>query len=152
MTKTKFLTISVFVLLILNLGTITFLLTRRPPRPFNNEHEGPKRIIIERLGLDKNQIARYEVLIKNHQEVIGELQNEIKEKKNELYDTLINSDTSKVPVLEKEISYLQLEIEKTHYHHFQDIKTLCYPNQIKKFNDLAVDLAKLFKPNQQQHP
>ncbi|MBU0696885.1 MAG: hypothetical protein KKE39_10245 [Bacteroidetes bacterium] len=149
MTKTKFLTIGVVILLILNFGTLTFLFTKKPPHPLKFEQEGPKKIIIERLGFDKQQIEKYELLIKNHQQAIEKLQKEIKESKNELYATLVTSDTSNVELLEKEISYLQLEIEKTHYQHFQDIKILCKPNQLIKFNDLALDLAKLFKPRKE---
>jgi protein CpxP len=151
MTKTKFLTISVIVLLVLNLGTITFLFTRRPPPPFKIEQEGPRKIIIERLGFDKNQIDQYEMLIQKHHEVIKELQDDIKRKKNELYETLTSSDTSKVTIIEQKISYLQLEIEKTYYQHFQAIKALCKPNQLIKFNDLVKDLAKMFKPQQEPH-
>ncbi|MBU2045217.1 MAG: hypothetical protein KJ712_00640, partial [Bacteroidetes bacterium] len=49
MTKTKFLTIGVVILLILNFGTLTFLFTKKPPHPLKFEQEGPKKIIIERL-------------------------------------------------------------------------------------------------------
>nr|MBC7614227.1 hypothetical protein [Pseudopedobacter sp.] len=152
MTKIKFLTICVIVLLILNLGTITFLFTGRPSRPFKIEQEGPKKIIIEKLGFNKNQIAQYQILIQKHQELIKEIQKNIKERKNELYETLSNSDTSKVAILVLKISDLQLEIEKTHYHHFQDIKALCKPSQLPKFKNLTNDLAKLFRPKQEVHP
>ena len=86
MSKSKLLSIAVIGLLVINLGILAFLFTRKPPNPPKDgpgrSQEGPKKIIIERLHFDKDQAAQYEQIIKEHQEAIKSLDQQIRLTKN----------------------------------------------------------------------
>jgi hypothetical protein len=38
----------------------------------------------------------------------------------------------------------QKKIEETHFKHFQDIKKLCTPEQMNRFDDLTEELSRIF--------
>lgn len=148
MNKTKLLTAAVAGLLIINLVTLTFLFFSKPGNPIRLKPggfpEGPKRIIIDKLRFDEQQVMKYEMLIRGHRKQVVMLEKEVYKTKNELYLTLSSSNDSQKDSLEKRLGAIQTEIETVHYNHFVAIKKLCYKNQLKDFDDLTHDLANLF--------
>lgn len=149
MEKTKLLTISVIGLLLLNFGTLGFLIIggkgHRPP------HEGrpePKTIIIDKLHFDANQQKQYAELIKWHRGEITKLDSNIREAKNELYSQLSKPETN-VKTKDSLIAVInsnQKQIEETHFKHFEDIKKLCHKDQMDDFNELSEELGRIFVP------
>jgi protein CpxP len=152
MDKIKLLTIAVITLLVLNLGTLGFLLFSAP----NKQHplhaggfEGrpkPREIIIKKLDFDTNQIKQYDERIAWHRQNIRAVEDDIRNSKNELY-LLLNSS----PVNEKAkdslilaLSNDQKRIESIHFQHFQDIKKICTPKQLDLYKELSEELSKLF--------
>ena len=155
MSKMKLLSIAVIGLLLLNFGTLAFLFLNKPPHPPMGPGpggEGPKRIIIERLGFDKEQIAQYEKLIDGHRRTIRELDGEIRETKNNLYSTLSSGSQLNKDSLQTRLGEIQKQIETTHYNHFADIKKLCRPEQLKAFDELTKELARFFAPGRHPFP
>ncbi len=158
MSKIKLLSLAVFGLLLINIGILMFLFLRKPihpagDRPMKGE-EGPKNIIIERLNFDKEQVAQYEKLIHLHQQSVKELNGQIRDTKNQLYSTLASNAVINKDSLENKLGDLQKQIEAVHYNHFEEIKKLCKPRQLEKYNSLTLELAKFFAPgrNSQQPP
>ena len=153
MEKTKLLTISVIGLLLLNLGTLGFLLLsspkghRQPPREGRPE---PKGIIIEKLHFDAAQQKEYAKLIEWHKGEIRKLDGTIRETKNELYSKLLNANVAEKTKdsLIMVISFNQKQIEETHFKHFEDIKKLCHKEQLEDFNALTEELSRLFSRGQ----
>ena len=152
MDKIKLLTFSVIALLLLNLGTLGFLLLsggkgHHPPK--NHGPEGrpkPKEIIIEKLHFDVQQIVEYDKIIKVHQVKIRSLDDSIRSTKEELYDLLtkdIIDEKAKTSLFDNLSSY-QKQIESAHFNHFQDIKKLCKEDQLDDYNDLTEELGRLF--------
>ena len=156
MSKSKLLSIAVIGLLVINLGILAFLFTRKPPNPPKDgpgmSQEGPKKIIIERLHFDKDQAAQYEQLIKGHQEAIKSLGQQIRLTKNNLYATLADGSAMNKDSLQSHLGELQKQIESVHYNHFAGIKKLCKPDQMEYFNDLTKELAKFFAPGKNPRP
>ena len=149
MEKTKLLTIAVIGLLVINLGTLGFLLLsekgHRPPKEGRPE---PKEIIIEKLHFDEAQQKDYAKLIKWHRGEITKLDGNIREAKNELYSQLLQPETN-LKAKDSLISVINLnqkQIEQTHFKHFEDIKKLCHKNQMDDFNDLTEELGRIFAP------
>ena len=155
MEKTKLLTIAVFVLLLLNLGTLGFLiLAPKPGMGMHGPHQEPKLVIIERLHFDKAQQKRYENLIVWHQCEIRGIENKIRDTKNTLYLQLLktNVGTKYKDSLIEVLANYQKQIEETHFVHFQDIKKICRPDQLDKYYDLTQDLSRIFsKPPNPGH-
>ena len=142
MSKNKFYAIVIVGLLISN-GILVFFMSqkdhrRKPPR-------SPKEIVIKRLNFDESQIALYNVLIEGHGEKMHELMKSIRESRNDLYSKILDDDKSNVQAsLIESIARNQGQLEQLNYSHFQDIKSLCMPNQLDDFEELSKDLAKIF--------
>ncbi|HRO43883.1 MAG TPA: hypothetical protein PL009_13685 [Flavipsychrobacter sp.] len=141
MNKIKLLTIISIGLLASNIMLIGFILFK----PHKPPHEGPKKKIIEKLQLSEMQTVSYEEMIKWHRQNISAKETEIMFLKNQLYSTL--NRTTEDTAVEKIIAQIggkQIEIEKIHYRHFQDIKSLCRPDQLKYYETLTREIAGLF--------
>ena len=156
MEKTKLLTIAVIGLLIINFGTLGFLLLNgKGHRPPQEGRQKPKEIIIEKLHFDEAQQKDYAKLIKWHHGEITRLDDQIRQTKNELYSQLNQGETN-VKTKDSLVSLLagyQKQIEETHFKHFEDIKKLCRQNQMENFNALTEELSKIFapKPHRPKH-
>jgi Spy/CpxP family protein refolding chaperone len=146
MDKIKLLTIAVIALLLLNFGTLGFLLISAPKHGGRPPHRMPKEIIIERLQFDSKQQKEYQTLIDWHRRIIDSLDQQIRETKNELYTQLIkpDADTKTKDSLITLLANHQKQIEQTHFKHFEDIKNLCTPEQRENFYDLTRDLSRIF--------
>ena len=148
MDKIKLLTVTVIALLLLNLGTLGFLLLQRQDRPMGRPgmHREPKEIIIERLHFDASQQRQYEELIHAHRKAITEIEDQARETKNRLYLYLLKSqpDTAAEDSLIGVLANYQKQIETTHFKHFQDIKKICHPDQLEAYNDLTTELSRIF--------
>ena len=149
MEKTKLLTIAVIGLLVINFGTLGFLLLNgKGHRLPQAGRQKPKEIIIEKLHFDEAQQKDYAKLIKWHRGEITKLDGNIREAKNELYSQLLQPETN-LKAKDSLISVINLnqkQIEQTHFKHFEDIKKLCHKNQMDDFNDLTEELGRIFAP------
>nr|WP_294776725.1 hypothetical protein [uncultured Flavobacterium sp.] len=150
MERTKLLTITVIGLLLLNLVTLGFLFLNSP-KPGRMPHEGrpqPKEIIIEKLHFDAAQQEAYEKLIHWHRGEINQLDDSIRQTKNELY-AVLSEETINVKTKDSLLLLLnsyQKQIEATHFKHFEDIKKLCKPEQQEDFKALTEELSRIFAP------
>lgn len=135
------------VLLLGNIALICYLFFGRPPHP---EHPTPKDVIIERLGFDASQIKSYEAAITIHRKGIQQKQGALRNlKKNILADLKSDGKCEINDSLLQKFTELQSEIEQAHFMHFCEIKAICKPNQLKKFDLLVDELDRLFAPH---HP
>lgn len=150
MEKTKLLTIAVIGLLLINIGTLGFLLLNgkehRPPH--EDGRPEPKEIIIEKLHFDAAQQKEYDNLIRWHRGEITRLDGNIRQAKNELYAQLSQADVQ-AKVKDSLIAVInsnQKQIEATHFKHFEDIKKLCHKDQMDDFDALTEELSRIFAP------
>lgn len=144
MSKIKILSIAVIALIILNICTLGFFVSKAPKRP---KFKQPKKVVIQKLKFDTEQVNLYNELIKSHSEKVNALDNQIINDKKELYKLLSQPNNSnKVDSITTAISLHITEIEKTHFNHFVAIKTLCKKDQLQDFNNLSKELTQIFKP------
>lgn len=140
MNKTKFLTVIIVLLIATNLVLIFTIAL--PNRHHPNE---PKKIIIDKLGLDNSQQEKYQLLIQEHQQQLKTLDKTILVQKSALFMSLKNENqTAFQDSIINALSLTQKEVENLHIAHFKAIKSLCKPNQTERFNSLTEDLAELF--------
>jgi hypothetical protein len=146
MNRTRLISFIAIGLLITNLLMVGFIFLNKPQHPM---HDGPKKIIAERLYFDAQQISDYDKLIVTHQRNINAKDSLIRQTKNELYGCISSNNVTLKDSFENKLGQLQIEIEEINYNHFLDIKKLCKENQLTYYNDLVKDLAQLFaRPNQ----
>lgn len=144
MSKLTLLSIAAGILLLVNLLLTGILFFKKPHRPPPPDRKG---MIIERLHFDEQQTADFENLVQIHRSEIKSNDRAIRELKNQLYSTL---------VLQREIGYndsiiteigkRQMRIERAHYKHFEEIRKICKPNQLRDFEELSKELGQLFSP------
>lgn len=142
MNKTKFLTAALVVLVLLNLGTLTFIVFVRPPHPPKSD---PRSVVIERLHLDQKQIEQYQLLIEQHQRQTNRIAKQIADDKNELFRLLETDDTLMRHSLLDHLGHLHRQMDVANVDHFLEIKKMCTPDQLLLFNDLTKELAFLFE-------
>ena len=85
MNKRKFYLLLIGLLIISNLSTLFFMMQNRKHKPFD---DGPKKVIIEKLAFDEEQIVAYENLIDQHRMDIRANDQKIIQLKKELYRLL----------------------------------------------------------------
>ncbi len=145
MSRIKFYQIAVIALLLTNLILLAFLLKGNKG---GGKNLRPKDIIVEKLGFTKEQTTSYEMLIKEHQISIAQSHKEVRALKNNLYDLLpkAEQDSLIIDSLQTKLSKVKTSIERTHFQHFLDIKSICTPEQLPAFETLSKEMAKLFSP------
>ena len=128
------------VIVVLLIGNGIFLADylMKPPRP---KHEGPRDEIIAMLHFDETQVEKYDQLIKQHRKDIRSTERELMQAKNNLYKNL---DQPLNDSLFQNVMDREAKIEKIHYAHFQDIKSLCTTKQMVYFKELNKKIATLF--------
>ncbi len=162
MSKIKLLTIAVIGLLVVNIGIIGYLMMKKKPTDSNppmgmerrppGMRERPKKIIADRLHFDKEQIAQYDDLIKEHQAAIQQLDDSIRIAKNNLYRSLATTSLIGRDSLVATLGTFQKQIEIIHYEHFAALKKICKPGQLNDFNELTKELARFFAPGKKEGP
>ena len=115
--------------------------------------EGPKYIIIERLGLDSTQVQAYNLLVEDHRAKMRTLTRKINQTNARLYGSLGGTPLpeSQAKAIMDTVGQLQIQKVAVNMTHFRDIKALCRPDQAAAFADLALDLNDLFSPRR-PHP
>lgn len=139
MTKNRFYIFIIIGLLISNVLLVAFVLMRKPPR-----RSGPRDLIIQRLHFDEKQVQQYDGLIQQHKMQIKEKEYEIMNLKTQYYSLLKNNNQTKGDSLVQQIGKISMETEKINFKHFQDIRKICYPDQMKNFDNLIEDFESLF--------
>lgn len=150
MNRKYFYLLIIGLLLISNLVLLYFALNK-PIGGFNPD--SPKKIVIEKLHFDDQQIRAYQGLIDTHRKEIKDKNDKLLSIKKELY-TLLNTQTNdkKVDSLTTEMGLIQKQIEIIHYKHFLDIKTLCKPEQFTFFDELSDELIEVFNFRKKMKP
>lgn len=144
MTKQSLLSVAVLLLLALN-GVTVWLLLQHPHRPPGPPPGGgPKMMVIERLGFDEDQVARYEELITEHRKNIGEHDRRMHEVRMALFNDLRAPNIAVRDSLANVIGELQAEVERIHHDHFAQVRALCHPDQVPKFDALIGELSDFF--------
>jgi protein CpxP len=145
----KYLNLFVIIALVATNAILVFFLMQRGKPRMNPE--APKKMIIERLKFDDNQIDAYQKLIDTHRKDIKARDMQILAIKNELYLLLLHNDIDNTAVdsLSIKIAEKQKEIELIHFNHFRAIKSICVGVQVEHFNALANDLVHIF--NHKKH-
>lgn len=154
MKKVTFLTIAVIVLILLNIAVLVFVSTKENTTQLpEGRPQRPKEIVIKKLQFNEVQQQKYEVEIAKHQAKIRKLDKAIRENKHKLYDLLTTTYNEKQKdSLIGVIVANKRKVEEAHFEHFQDIKAICSENQIDDFEELVLELPKIFSPQGKRRP
>lgn len=146
MTANRKLTIGIIALLIINIIILGVLLSGQKHRKDskNSRQMGPERVLVKKLDFNKEQIASFKVLIKEHRKEIRANDEKIRSIKTQIFNSLGDEAAFNIDSLSTIIGGLQKEIEVKHYNHFVKVKALCNADQLIKFDSLSKQLSKIF--------
>ena len=151
MEKTKFLTIAVIALLVLNGALIVFLWMghrRLNPPPPKNGRPPAAAFLIKNLDFDENQTTLYDGLRKAHRAAKDSLQNTLRRSREIYFKGIPTDDTSKLA----EIGEIQKESDRITFVHFQKVRALCRPDQQTKFDEVIGEVLKMMANNTKMPP
>ena len=132
MGNTRFLKVVIAVLLLINMGTLTFMWIHRP----GPGSKGPGDFLIRSIGFDVPQQAAFARLRESHQQAMREFRQQNGESKRRFYALLATSpaDSTQWQSLADSIAAGQKRMEMTTFRHFQTVRALCRPEQQPRFD------------------
>ncbi|MFN8298170.1 MAG: periplasmic heavy metal sensor [Chitinophagales bacterium] len=157
MKKETLLTIAVVSLLLLNIGTLGYLVVnqniRHPhfPPPGGG---GPARLLVETLQLNEQQQKAFDDLKFSHRSSI----NKLDEQYNQLlvsYLTLLKQpaiDTVAKHALEEQMAAIQVQKADITIKHFEAVKQLCNEEQKRRFDEMIPELIQVLAAPKNQPP
>lgn len=148
MKRETLLTSAVIALLLLNFGTLGFLLLRKPGHP----PEGLRRIdrrIVETLSLNDVQKQQFDQLKKAHHEKMLRSDQDYRSALENYFNQLKNDNAAPAMLdsLQAIATGIQRERSTNTYQHFQELKALCTPEQRKAFDSLIPELMDIILPH-----
>ena len=149
MSESRFLKLVVIGLLLLNAGTLGYLLLGERggnggPRG-GMEHPvhrggpgGPARFLRERLQLTDAQESQYRDMRDSHRASVIQIRSRIRDARRKLYGLMHDGtqpadSVAAVPLLDS-MAAAQREIDSVTFAHFQELRGICTPEQQKKFD------------------
>jgi periplasmic protein CpxP/Spy len=150
MERTKFLTLAVVALFVLNLLTLGFMVLRpTPPMPPGGRPgpgmNDPGSIIADRLHLDADQREQFRQFQHERHEQLEPLNQKGGELYTEYYILLRAEqlDTARAKAVSHQIGQNQQAVAQVNFRHFQQLKSICKPNQQADFQKLMGDLTEI---------
>ena len=139
MQNLKFYKISVGLLLALNISTLAFIWTHRPPPP---EARGPFMFLVRATEMDESQQDAYRALRDAHRAQVESFQKQTSQMRGQLFQLLAQKTDSDPEVTQLIDSILEVkrQEEQFTYGHFRKVREICRPDQQSKF-DAAIGEA-----------
>lgn len=156
-----YLSIVILILFILNLALIFSIWYPRLKGPgrknlgiSEHDREMVQRYMERQLNLSPEQSANMAKLRDAHFIKADSLTEEINQIRKEIMDELFNNspDKDKVQKLVEALGTKQVELERLNFSHFQDLLSLCKPDQKEKFKTLLSDLLERMRPPKPRQP
>lgn len=153
--QNKFLIRTILFLVILNIVSITFFSIRsfRPKNddllPPRNEHKTElSEILKKELNLSEYQIEKFEEIRSQNEKRKSQLKEIINQDKDLLASEMFKktADDRKILALAKKISDNEYQIELSKINQSQQLKALCTPQQLDKFDDLIQEIRNYLQP------
>jgi protein CpxP len=145
--KQTLLVILVVVLVILNLGLVTFMWYSQRP---DNGPGGPDtaKFLIKELGFDKAQEQQYITL----QHRLSDSLSPIRENERHLHDRFFemmhaaSPDSALVASTVDSMGHIRVQIEYLTFNHFRQVRALCNAEQQQKFDKIISDMMRRMGP------
>lgn len=156
--QNKLLIRTILVLVVLNLGSITFftvkeIRSRRVPLlfPKNEAYKDVSKILKKELNLTNQQVIRFDEIRKRNFEKQSEIKKIIRDEKDAMNIEMFNknSDDDKIKLLARQVSENEYKMELLRYYQAKELKAVCKPEQLDKFQDLVIEIRDYFRPDNQ---
>lgn len=150
MENTRFLKITIIVLLLVNIGTLVFMWANRqqqeqPPMPprGGGGPGGAFAYLTNELKLDDQQKEKLEVLRTSHRQEADRIDRISGPMHHRFFNMLGKADPAAVDKMADSLAWCQKQRELITYKHFADIRALCTPEQQKRFDVVVNDALRM---------
>jgi protein CpxP len=156
--KDRYLIYAVIVLLVLNIVSISYILfAPRPPAPDSEEEmrDPIAHFLVGELNFSDEQMKQFAELRKNHFEQGDTLIKKHSEAMKNLFDLLKKDTVSTIEIQQKASALGEIETERSLslYQHFHAVRSLCSPEQQRKFDEFIVEvLNRVHEPPKRPGP
>lgn len=158
LSKNKLLTALVILMFIMNLGlVVSFWFYNRPdakdrPRKDKQEEVNLIDFIKKELDFNKIQSDSLEEMYHNYLKTSETMKEEIKKVHNRINDQVLK-DLSPVNIKSdfETLGFKKGELDKVSYIFFLDLRKLCNPGQVSRFDELYNDIIRIIKKPQQKN-
>jgi len=136
---------AVLLLVLCNVALVAMIwLKPHPGRPAGPGGDGPRNEVIERLKLTDDQVKKYDVMIKDHQSKMQELNKASRELKKQLFSNVDEKGGTPKTAdsLSAAIGTVQKDIELVTYNHFAQLKGICTEQQKQEFDKIIMEVTR----------
>lgn len=148
--KNKWVGIALLFLVLLNLGTLTALWVMRDnrPAPPANAGSGVVDFIVRELGFDSVQKKQLTLLREEHQQKIKQIRRKNRDAKHVFFELLKDSSLSEEALNKAAVASAEFDAEtdKLTFLHFKEIRKICTPEQLQKFDLVIQDVLRMIAP------
>jgi protein CpxP len=153
--KKRSLVFIIIFLLLTNIGVLGYFLwyKKLPKNPSSDKRNGIALALQKDVGFDDQQVAEYRILKEKQWASIKPMFEEMRKAKDSLYRLLSNENAndSLVYATAEVIAQKQKTIDLQAFTHFKQIRALCKPEQLVKYDSLVQRLVrKMGKPRSEQ--
>jgi len=153
----KFLKIVVAILIVLNLGTLSFIFITYGKHRHHGKHrhagkDNPGEFIIQELGFSETQVKQFDDLKLEHQTQMKTYRDSIKTQREKLPDLITTGNNSGADSVATKIGGYQKGIEICTYDHFKKVYALCDEKQKTKFKNIIGDVLTRMAPHHGRPP
>jgi Spy/CpxP family protein refolding chaperone len=140
------------ILIVLNLITLSIIALQnfrwKASRQPEIREDLTTRVLSNRLNFDEAQVEELRNLRRNHFERTRPISQAMHQNRQQLYRHLKQAeiDSAYVDSLAEEMGLHVSRMEKLTFQHFNDIKGICQPDQVEKFNQAAGRITMLLNP------
>ena len=152
MRKTKFLSIVIIALVVINAGTLAYLFLVQKDNHQHPPHKmgkgGVIEYIFEKLQFDDEQQANFKELRKEHHHKMKSIHGQLEKTRNKYFDGLKTNtiDTAESRRLQNEVGKLLGQLHGATFEHFTQVRQLCRPEQQKLFDGFINDILRAMAP------
>jgi periplasmic protein CpxP/Spy len=148
MNNNRFLKIVILVLILINLGTLTFMWVNRPVNRPGDKRAVAAGFIARELNLSELQRREYKGMRISHLRTLEKLQEQDKILHERFFRQLFAEvpDMQAVIDLADSIALNRKEMEILTYDHFRHLQHILTPEQQKKFREIFDDVLKIVLP------
>jgi len=150
MDSNRFLKIVIVALLFINLGTLSFIWMQQGkqgapgPPPRGSVFE----FLTHELKLSEQQQQQYEQMRDEHHATVEGLQKNSRQLHRQYFELLHGNlaDSIQVNSMADSIASIQKQIDLITFYHFQKVRTICTPEQQKKFDEVIDEALYMMAP------
>lgn len=139
----------IIFLLLTNLAVLAyFLMDKKPAKPQADKSMGLAPALKKDVGFDDGQVAEYKKMKEAQWKIFKPMVNDLWRAKDSLYRMLgdMNATDSSLNSLGNWIGEKQKAVELQAFIHFKQIRTLCRPDQLTKYDSvIQVTMKKMRK-------